>query len=133
MRQKAAREKRLDYNQKRQLLMQRNDTEDLYTLKVRLESEVQDLEQQLEDMRAPYQLNTEKLEYNFRVLHERNQESQKTIIANKRKLARLHDTLWWVERSLATQREATQRFSLARAPSRHPLVSLLILLVHSKF
>jgi dynein regulatory complex protein 1 len=56
MRQKAAREKRIDYNQKRQLLMQRNDTEDLYTLKVRLESEVQDLEQQLEDMRAPYQV-----------------------------------------------------------------------------
>ncbi len=56
MRQKAAREKRVDNNQKRQLLMQRNDTEDLYTLKVRLETEVQDLEQQLEDMRATYQV-----------------------------------------------------------------------------
>ena len=51
--------------------------------------QVQHLEQQLEDMRATYQLNTEKLEYSFRVLHERNQENHKTISANKRKLARL--------------------------------------------
>ena len=60
---------------------------------MRLETEVQNLEQQLEDMRATYQLNTEKLEYNFRVLHERNEENQNTINANKRKLARLQDNL----------------------------------------
>lgn len=93
MRHKASREKRVDLNQNRLILVQRHDTEDFYTLKIRLETEVQNLEQQLEDMRATYQLNTEKLEYNFRVLHERNQENHKTISANKRKLARLQDNL----------------------------------------
>lgn len=93
MRHKATSEKRVDNNQNRLMLVQRHDTEDFYTLKVRLETEVQNLEQQLEDMRATYQLNTEKLEYNFRVLHERNEENRKTISANKRKLARLQDNL----------------------------------------
>ena len=93
MRHKASREKRIDSNQTRLGVVQRHDTEDFYTLKVRLETEVQNLEQQLEDMRATYQLNTEKLEYNFRVLHERNQENHKTISNNKRKLARLQDNL----------------------------------------
>jgi len=93
MRHKASREKRIDTNQSRLVILQRHDTEDFYTLKIRLETEVQTLEQQLEDMRATYQLNTEKLEYNFRVLHERNQENGKTKSANKRKLARLQDNL----------------------------------------
>lgn len=34
----------------------------------RLETDIQNLEQHLEAMRATYQLNTEKLEYNYRVL-----------------------------------------------------------------
>ena len=37
-----------------------------------LETDIQTLEQQLEEMRATYQLNTEKLEYNYRVLVERD-------------------------------------------------------------
>ncbi len=51
---------------------------------IRLETEKQGLQQQLEDMRATYQLNTEKLEYNHRVLHERNDENRSTMEANKR-------------------------------------------------
>ncbi len=42
--------------------------EDYNKLKIKLETDIQTLEQQLEEMRATYQLNTEKLEYNFRVL-----------------------------------------------------------------
>jgi dynein regulatry complex protein 1 len=39
-------------------------------VQVKLETDIQTLEQQLEEMRATYQLNTEKLEYNFRcVIH----------------------------------------------------------------
>ena len=56
MRHKATSEKRVDKNQNRLMLVQRHDTEDFYTLKVRLETEVQNLEQQLEDMRATYQV-----------------------------------------------------------------------------
>lgn len=42
----------------------------------RLETDIQNLEQHLEAMRATYQLNTEKLEYNYRVLVERDHENQ---------------------------------------------------------
>jgi dynein regulatory complex protein 1 len=38
----------------------------------RLESDIAVLEQHLETMRATYQLNAEKLEYNYRVLLERD-------------------------------------------------------------
>ena len=44
-------------------------------------------------MRSTYQLNTEKLEYNFRVLSERDFENANTIAQQKRKLARLQDSL----------------------------------------
>jgi dynein regulatry complex protein 1 len=44
-------------------------------------------------MRSTYQLNTEKLEYNFRVLSERDFENAATIGQQKRKLARLQDSL----------------------------------------
>ena len=39
------------------------------------------------------QLNTEKLEYNYRVLEERDHENQSTINQQKRKIARLRDIL----------------------------------------
>lgn len=44
-------------------------------------------------MRSTYQLNTEKLEYNFRVLSERDFENATTVGLQKRKLARLQDSL----------------------------------------
>ena len=43
-----------------------------------LETEIQTLEQQLEEMQATYQLNQEKLDYNFRVLVERDSENTHT-------------------------------------------------------
>lgn len=44
-------------------------------------------------MRATYQLNTEKLEYNYRVLVERDHENTATINQQKRKIARQRDLL----------------------------------------
>ncbi len=44
-------------------------------------------------MRATYQLNQEKLEYNFRVLTERDAENQATINQQKRKISRQRDVL----------------------------------------
>ncbi len=52
------------------------DAEAFHILKIRLETDIQNLEQHLEAMRATYQLNTEKLEYNYRVLVERDHENQ---------------------------------------------------------
>lgn len=59
----------------------------------RLESDIAVLEQHLEQMRATYQLNAEKLEYNYRVLLERDAENTATINQQKRKLSRQHDVL----------------------------------------
>mmetsp|Transcript_15177 Transcript_15177/g.29993 ORF Transcript_15177/g.29993 Transcript_15177/m.29993 type:complete len:663 (-) Transcript_15177:23-2011(-) len=87
------RQKRIELNQEQ---LQRNrlkDSEEYTNLKIKLETEIQKLEQQLEVMRATYQLNTEKLEYNFRVLSERDVENSNTINQQKRKLARLQDNL----------------------------------------
>ena len=46
------------------------------------------LEQQLQQMRATYQLNQEKLEYNFQVLRKRDEENTITKSQQKRKITR---------------------------------------------
>eukprot|EP00294_Goniomonas_avonlea_P013306 CAMPEP_0114553860 /NCGR_PEP_ID=MMETSP0114-20121206/7893_1 /TAXON_ID=31324 /ORGANISM="Goniomonas sp, Strain m" /LENGTH=673 /DNA_ID=CAMNT_0001738851 /DNA_START=30 /DNA_END=2051 /DNA_ORIENTATION=+ len=88
-----ARQRRVEEDQVRLERLRLHDAEDYTNLKIRLETEIQKLEQQLEEMRSTYQLNTEKLEYNFRVLTERDYENQNTINQQKRKLGRLHDVL----------------------------------------
>jgi dynein regulatory complex protein 1 len=88
-----ARRRRVDEDQ-RQLEGQRvHDQEDLNILKIKLETEIQTLEQQLEEMRATYQLNQEKLDYNYRVLVERDSENTNTIKQQKKKLTRMADIL----------------------------------------
>lgn len=47
------------------------DANDSAEQKIRLETEMQILEKAMEDMRAVYQLNEEKLDFNLRVLRER--------------------------------------------------------------
>ncbi|KAF6263341.1 sperm tail-domain-containing protein [Scenedesmus sp. NREL 46B-D3] len=69
------------------------DAEEYQVLKIKLESDIAVLEQHLETMRATYQLNAEKLEYNYRVLLERDAENTATINQQKRKLSRQHDVL----------------------------------------
>merc|ERR1719389_33479 len=69
------------------------DAEDYNILKIKLETEIQTLEQQLEEMRATYQLNQEKLDYNYRVLVERDSENTNTIKQQKKKLTRMADIL----------------------------------------
>ena len=49
---------------------------------------LQILEQQLQQMRATYQLNQEKLEYNFQVLKKRDDENTITKSQQKRKITR---------------------------------------------
>jgi len=88
-----ARRRRVDEDM-RQLEAQRvQDAEDYNILKIKLETEIQTLEQQLEEMRATYQLNQEKLDYNYRVLVERDSENTNTIKQQKKKLTRMADVL----------------------------------------
>lgn len=62
-------------------------------LTCRLETDIHTLEQHLESMRAAYQLNQEKLDYNYRVLLERDAENQATITQQKRKVSKQRDLL----------------------------------------
>lgn len=92
--------------------MQAKDAEDFNKLKIRLETDIQVLQQQLQHMQATYLLNTEKLDYNFRVLTEkyvwtvpdvwnraqfacghayRDGENRTTQIQQKRKLTKLRE------------------------------------------
>ena len=90
---KEAKQKREDQYQK--------DLEDLITkgasqynkLKIELEMNIQTLKEQLEAIRATYQLNTEKLDYNYRVLTELDVEKNAELARYKRRLTKLKDQL----------------------------------------
>lgn len=62
-------------------------------LKIELELNIQTLKQQLEEIRATYQLNTEKLDYNYRVLTELDVEKNAELARYKRRLTKLKDQL----------------------------------------
>eukprot|EP01038_Epipyxis_sp_PR26KG_P008014 gene8014-10861_t len=62
-------------------------------LKIELEMNIQALKQQLEEIRATYQLNTEKLDYNFRVLSELDVERNLELGRYKRRLNKLKEQL----------------------------------------
>lgn len=62
-------------------------------LKIELEMNIQTLKQQLEEIRATYQLNTEKLDYNYRVLTELDVEKNAELARFKRRLTKLKDQL----------------------------------------
>ncbi|KAK6488544.1 dynein regulatory complex protein 1 [Huso huso] len=80
--------------QERQLQQLRvQDAEEYNMIKIKLETDVQILEQQLQQMKATYQLNQEKLEYNFQVLKKRDEENTITKSQQKRKITRLQDIL----------------------------------------
>lgn len=62
-------------------------------LKIELELNIQGLKQQLEDIRATYQLNTEKLDYNYRVLTELDIEKNAELARYKRRQNKLKSLL----------------------------------------
>eukprot|EP00906_Rhabdomonas_costata_P036219 RCo050845 len=102
---KRSREETIEEEQNRLDAIHENYAEQYNILKMKLQKEIQGLEQQLEEMRALYQLNAEKLEYNLRVLGERVNENEKAIQHHKRKLARLQD----VKSGLITKYADTDR------------------------
>ncbi|XP_062825309.1 dynein regulatory complex protein 1 [Anolis carolinensis] len=79
------------------------DAEEYNVLKIKLEHDVQILEQQLQQMKAIYQLNQEKLEYNFQVLKKRDDENTIIKSQQKRKINRLHDIINNLRQKLARQ------------------------------
>jgi len=83
--------KRVDDHENQLNNLRTNDTEEYNMVKVKLETDVQILEQQLQQMKATYQLNQEKLEYNFQVLKKRDEENMMTKAQQKRKITKLQD------------------------------------------
>ena len=68
-------------------------TEKYNKLKIELETNIQTLKQQLEEIRATYQLNTEKLDYNYRVLTELDLEKTTELARYKRKVTKIKDQM----------------------------------------
>ncbi|XP_048793311.1 dynein regulatory complex protein 1 isoform X2 [Lagopus muta] len=88
-----ARVKKVEEFEKQLNQLRVQDEEEYNSMKIHLESDVQNLERQLQHMKAVYLVNQEKLEYNFQVL--KKQDEENTIIRSqqKRKLNRLHSLL----------------------------------------
>eukprot|EP01018_Ginkgo_biloba_P018626 Gb_00998 [translate_table: standard] len=85
------------------------DAEDYNQLKVKLETDIQTLEQHLESMQGAYQLNAEKLDYNHRVLLEREHDNYITAGQQKRRLTKQRDTLCNLK---ARHKECERKFSM---------------------
>eukprot|EP01039_Chlorochromonas_danica_P009630 gene9630-10645_t len=93
------RNKEVNYKEMKQKTEEhyQKEVEDLITrgadqynkLKIELEMNIQALKQQLEEIRATYQLNTEKLDYNYRVLTELDVEKNAELARYKRRLNKL--------------------------------------------
>lgn len=107
--------------QKQLFDLQVSDAQDFNSLKVNLENERQTLEQHMETMLATYQLNIEKLDYNYRVLVERDHENTVTINQQKRKIARQRDLLTNLKTKCAVLRcTLAQSLRLSCSPARPP-------------
>ncbi|KAK2523355.1 hypothetical protein Q9966_012117 [Columba livia] len=74
--------------QLKQLLLQ--DEEEYNSMKIQLEIEVQNLEKQLQQMKAAYQLTQEKLDFNLQVLRKQDEENAIIRSQQKRKINRLY-------------------------------------------
>lgn len=98
---------RADANKKTLDDLRNADMEEYNTMKVRLENDIAILEQHYEVMQAVYQTNSEKLDYNYRVLVERDKENYITTTQQKKKLTRQRDTLMMLKNKHA---ELERRF-----------------------
>jgi len=69
------------------------EAEEYNYMKIQLETTVQKLEQDFQQIQATFQLNQEKLEYNYLILFEKDMENLNVITQLKRKITRLNDAL----------------------------------------
>lgn len=88
-----ARSRRAEDNDMQISTLRASHAEEYNSLKIKLESEVQMLEQNIQNAKATFQLNLEKLEYNFQVLKKRDEENTITKSQQKRKITRMQDNL----------------------------------------
>ena len=98
-----AREKRIDENEGQLQHLRVQNAEQFNAVKIKLETDIQVLQQQLQQMKATFQLNAEKLEYNFHVLKKRDEENTVTTSQQKRRITRLQDSLNTLRAKLSRQ------------------------------
>nr|XP_021154214.1 dynein regulatory complex protein 1 [Columba livia] len=89
--------------QLKQLLLQ--DEEEYNSMKIQLEIEVQNLEKQLQQMKAAYQLTQEKLDFNLQVLRKQDEENAIIRSQQKRKINRLYTIFSNLRTKLAKQEQ----------------------------
>lgn len=99
-------EKRIEKNEAEIQHLRVRNAEEFNRIKIKLETDIQSLQQQIQQMKATFQLNAEKLEYNFQVLKKRDEENTVTISMQKRRLTRLQDTLNNLRGKLSKQEKA---------------------------
>lgn len=85
------------------------DANDQAEQKIKLEKEMQILEKCMEDMKAVYRLNEEKLEFNHKVLKEREKVNSNTIAGLKNKDRRSRDILRTVKEKFDAQSKMYQK------------------------
>ncbi|RMZ94279.1 Dynein regulatory complex 1 [Brachionus plicatilis] len=95
--------KRVERNENELNMLRVKDSEEYNEIKIKLENDLQIMEQRLQQMKATYQLNQEKLEYNFQVIQKRDEENTKTKAQQKRKITKLQDVLTSLKKKLAKQ------------------------------
>lgn len=103
-----AREKRIEENEAQIQHLRIRNSEEFNQVKIKLETDIQILQQQIQQMKATFQLNAEKLEYNFQVLKKRDEENTVTISQQKRRITRLQDTLNTLRGKLTKQEKSCQ-------------------------
>ena len=91
-----------DYYSKQLEDIRTKDANDQAEQKIKLEKEMQILEKCMEDMKAVYRLNAEKLEFNHKVLKEREKVNSNTIAGLKNKDRRSRDILRTVKEKFET-------------------------------
>ncbi|NWU59114.1 DRC1 protein, partial [Dromas ardeola] len=79
------------------------DEEEYNSMKIRLENDVENLERQLQQFKAIYRLNQEKLDYSLQVLKKQDEENTIMRSQQRRKLNRLHSLLSNLRTKLANQ------------------------------
>jgi len=107
------RERRIDDHEQQLQHLRQQNAEEYKKIMMKFEKEIQALQQQIEQMKATFQLNAEKLEYNFHVLKKRDEENMITISQQKRKITKLQDVLTNLRKKLSKQEEQYQVESVA--------------------
>ena len=103
-----ARQKRIERNEADVQHLRVRNAEEFNRIKIKLENDIQILQQQIQQMKATFQLNAEKLEYNFQVLKKRDEENTVTMSQQKRRITRLQDTLNTLKGKLSKQEKCCQ-------------------------